>query len=74
MIKSRETCSNDELTKIFFRGVEVKKSEIRLKSENLHLPPLPNYLGGYVYWRIFFEMEDYVFLPSPSRPLAIPLC
>ena len=32
MIKSSETCSEDELA----RGLEVEKSEIRLKSENLH--------------------------------------
>ena len=28
MVKSYETCSEDELSKIVFRGVEVKKSEI----------------------------------------------
>ena len=36
MIKSRETYSKDDLAKILFKGVEVKKSEIWLKSENLH--------------------------------------
>ena len=29
-------CFIDDIAKIFFRGDEVKKSEIRLKSENLH--------------------------------------
>ena len=29
-------CSKDEFSKILFKGIEVKKSEIRLKSENLH--------------------------------------
>ena len=28
MVKSYETCSEDELSKIVFRGVEVKKSKI----------------------------------------------
>ena len=36
MIKSCEMCSKDELSKIIFKGVKMKKSEIRLKSENLH--------------------------------------
>ena len=32
-IRSRETCPLDEISKIVFRGVKMKKSEIRLKSE-----------------------------------------
>ena len=36
MIESCEMYSKVEISNIVFRGVEVKKSEIRLKSENLH--------------------------------------
>ena len=36
MIKSSETCAKDEISKIIVRYAEAKKSEIRLKSENLH--------------------------------------
>ena len=38
MITSVEQCSKikDEISKINFRGVEMKKSEISLKSESLH--------------------------------------
>ena len=33
MIKNNK---NKNLSKIYFRDVEVKKSEVRMKSENLH--------------------------------------
>ena len=36
MINSREICSVDEIKKNKFRFVYVKKSDTRLKSENLH--------------------------------------
>ena len=36
MTKSCEMCSEDELSKILFKSIKVKKSEIRIKSENLH--------------------------------------
>ena len=36
MIKSNEHALEDDLSKNTFRGVRVKKSEIRLKTENLH--------------------------------------
>ena len=35
MLKSCETCSKDEISKMISTGVEENKSEIRLKSENL---------------------------------------
>ena len=36
MIKPCQTSSEVEISNIVFRGVEVKKSEIRIKSENFH--------------------------------------
>ena len=36
MIKSCVTRSNDDISQTFSRGVEVKMSEFRLKSDNVH--------------------------------------
>ena len=36
IMKSCETCSMNNISKIIFTGFKVKDSEIRLNSENLH--------------------------------------
>ena len=60
--------SNVEILNLVFRGVEVKKSEIRLKSENLH----PCTLSPWLVWTSYGLTPVLPVLGAPSTSTQDP--